>query len=268
MTITRVKTLHNRNTQPALTLVGAGPGDPELLTIKALKAIQSADVILYDALVTDEILDLIPKTTLALSVGKRAGAHSIPQEDINKIIVEKAYQHGHVVRLKGGDPFVFGRGYEEMIYAAEFGIKVSVIPGISSSVGVPAQSLIPVTARGYAESFFVVTGTTQAGVLSEDIHWAAQSTATVVVLMGLGHIEEMMEIFKAHGKSDTPVAVISNGTTRQSQTYTGTVETIAALIREAKVQPPAVIVVGRVVECADALERAYAGFTHTPAREQ
>lgn len=240
---------------PVLTLVGAGPGDPDLLTIKAFKAIQAADVVLYDALVSDEILDLIPKGTLALSVGKRAGAHSIPQEDINRIIVEKAFQHGHVVRLKGGDPFVFGRGYEEMIFAAEAGIRVNVIPGISSSIGVPATSHIPITARGYSESFFVVTGTTQAGTLSDDLALAAQSTATVVVLMGLGHLEAIMEIFVAHGKSDLPVAIIENGTTHQSRTHTGTVRTIATTVRDANVKPPAVIVIGRVVDCAENLRR-------------
>src|ERR1700753_754229 len=131
--------------KPSLTLVGAGPGDPELLTLKAIKAIRAADVVLYDALVSDDILALIPSGVPAWSVGKRAGVHSHLQEDINSIIVKLAHQHGHVVRLKGGDPFVFGRGYEEMHFAAQNGLSVTVVPGISSALAVPSSMNIPLT---------------------------------------------------------------------------------------------------------------------------
>ena len=151
---------------PRVTLVGAGPGDPELITLKGINALKSADIVLYDALVSQEILDMIPKGIPSLCVGKRAGAHSYKQEDINELIVEFAYLYGHVVRLKGGDPFVFGRGSEEIAYAQLQGVHTSVVPGISSALAVPASLNIPVTARGISESFWVVTGTTKAGEIS------------------------------------------------------------------------------------------------------
>lgn len=236
--------------KPSLTLVGAGPGDPELLTIKAVKVIRSADVVLYDALVSEEILALIPAGVPAWSVGKRAGAHSHLQDDINSIIVNLAHRHGHVVRLKGGDPFVFGRGYEEILYAAQHGLAVSVVPGISSALAVPASVNVPLTARGISESFFVVTGTTKAGTISEDIFLAAQSTATVVILMGLSQIGEIMDIFKKAGRAATPVTVIENGTLPTARSVTGTVSSIEDLVASNRIASPSVIVVGRVVDCA------------------
>lgn len=236
--------------KPSLTLVGAGPGDPELLTVKAIKTIRSADVVLYDALVSDEILALIPSGIPAWSVGKRAGVHSHLQEDINSIIVNLAHRHGHVVRLKGGDPFVFGRGYEEMHYAAQHGLSVTVVPGISSALAVPASANIPLTARGISESFFVITGTTRAGDISNDIRLAAQSTATVVILMGLSQLGSIMDEFKKAGKKDVAVTVIENGTLPTSRSVTGSVSTIEDLVAEKNIAAPAVIVVGRVVECA------------------
>ena len=137
-----------KNINPKISLVGAGPGDPELITLKAFKTLQAADVVLYDALVSNEILDLIPKHIPAWSVGKRAGAHSFKQEEINTLMVDFAYQYGHVVRLKGGDPFVFGRGQEEIEYAITKGIEVNVISGVSSAFAVPASVNIPLTRRG------------------------------------------------------------------------------------------------------------------------
>lgn len=236
--------------RPSLTLVGAGPGDPELLTIKAIKAIRSADVVLYDALVSDDILALIPAGIPAWSVGKRAGAHSHLQEDINSIIVNLAHKHGHVVRLKGGDPFVFGRGYEEMHFAAQHGLAVAVVPGISSALAVPAGMNIPLTARGISESFYVITGTTKSGEISKDIALAAQSTATVVILMGLSHIDPIMEEFAKAGKSNIPVTVIENGTLPTQRSVTGTVSTIGKLVVGQSIEAPAIIVVGSVVDCA------------------
>jgi uroporphyrin-III C-methyltransferase len=236
--------------KPSLTLVGAGPGDPELLTVKAIKAIHAADVVLYDALVSEGILALIPAGVPAWSVGKRAGAHSHAQEDINSIIVNLAHQHGHVVRLKGGDPFVFGRGYEEMHYAAQNGLTVAVVPGISSALAVPASVNVPLTARGVSESFFVITGTTREGEISNDIRLAAQSTATVVILMGLSHINEIMSEFKKAGKLNVAVTVVENGTLPNSRSVTGDVNTIERLVADNNIEAPAVIVVGKVVECA------------------
>ena len=236
--------------KPSLTLVGAGPGDPELLTIKAIKAIRAADVVLYDALVSDGILALIPSGIPAWSVGKRAGVHSHLQEDINSIIVNLAHKHGHVVRLKGGDPFVFGRGYEEMHYAAQHGLTVAVVPGISSALAVPASMNIPLTARGISESFYVITGTTRTGDMSKDIELAAQSTATVVILMGLSQIHPIMEQFVKAGKSNIAVTVIENGTLPDMRSVTGTVSTIETLVSEKSIAAPAIIVVGSVVDCA------------------
>jgi uroporphyrin-III C-methyltransferase len=240
---------------PRLTLVGAGPGDPELITVKAVLAIRAADVILYDALVSPEILDLIPAHVPSFSVGKRAGQHSYTQEEINELIVELGRVHGHVVRLKGGDPFVFGRGSEEIEFAESHGMPAEVIPGISSALAVPAAAGIPLTARGFSESFWVVTGTTRSGELSKDIALAAQSSATVVILMGLRKIREIMELFISNGKPDVPVAVIQNGTLTTQKTVIATVSTIAGQVVSDAVSSPAIIVVGEVVRFSRELDK-------------
>jgi uroporphyrin-III C-methyltransferase len=243
---------------PRLTLVGAGPGDPELITLKGVNALKGADIVLYDALVANEILDLIPIGTPAISVGKRAGAHSYAQEEINELIVDFAYLYGHVVRLKGGDPFVFGRGTEEINFANGHGIPTTIVPGISSALAVPAAVNIPVTARGVSESFWVVTGTTMAGAISNDVSLAARSTATIVILMGLNKIEHIMRIFSECGKANTPVAVIQNGTQNNQRTVIGTVSTITALVQEKAIGSPAVIVIGEVVQYAASLDKVMA----------
>lgn len=249
--IAPVFTLHR---SPRLTLVGAGPGDPELITLKGIKAIQTADVVLYDALVSSEIIELIPAGVPALSVGKRAGSHEYSQDNINELIVEFAYLYGHVVRLKGGDSFVFGRGAEELEYAESHGVSTSVVPGVSSAIGVPASVNIPVTARGISESFWVVTGTTKSGEISGDVALAAQSTATVVILMGLKKIHEIMRLFERSGKGETPVAVIQNGTLPNQKSVLGTVATISGLTTLEQVGPPAIIVIGEVVRYATQLK--------------
>ena len=154
--------------KPLLTLVGAGPGDPELITLKGVKALQQADVVLYDALVSTELLSYAPAHAQLVYVGKRRGRCEFAQSDLNQLIVDYALTYGHVVRLKGGDSFVFGRGYEEIGFAQEFGIQTSVIPGISSSISVPALAGIPLTCRGVSESFWVLTGTTKNHSLSND----------------------------------------------------------------------------------------------------
>jgi uroporphyrin-III C-methyltransferase len=241
--------------QPRLTLVGAGPGDPELITLKAVNALRTADVVLYDALVSDEILKLIPETIPVLSVGKRAGSHSFSQQEINELIVEFAYSYGHVIRLKGGDPFVFGRATEEIEFAAKHGIETTVIPGISSALAVPAALNIPVTARGISESLWVVTGTTASGEISSDITLAAQSSATIVILMGVKKINDIMAIFKQQGKSDTPVAVIQNGTRHDQKSVVGTVATIADLVHADRLGGPAIIIVGEVVRYNNVREK-------------
>jgi len=247
-------TLYMANQSPKVTLVGAGPGDPELITVKGINAIKAADIVLYDALVSPEILAIIPKGVPSLCVGKRAGAHSYKQEEINELIVEFAYLYGHVVRLKGGDPFVFGRGAEEVAYAESQGLQTSVVPGLSSALAVPASINIPVTSRGISESFWVVTGTTKAGEMSADIALAAQSSATVVILMGLSKITEIMRQFQSHGKHETPVAVIQNGTLPDQKNIIGKVSDIASQVKAINIGSPAIIVIGEVVNYAKVLD--------------
>ena len=235
---------------PHLTLIGAGPGDPELLTLKAVKAIQNAEVILYDALVNEEILDLA-ENAVKVSVGKRKGEHSFTQDEINQLIVTYAHEFGSVVRLKGGDPFVFGRGKEEEEFARKHGIETTVIPGISSCIAVPTSIGIPVTYRGVSESFWVITGTTSAHELSADVALAAQSTATVVILMGLSKLEEIAKIYKSLGKADMPIAIIQNGTRMDQREIVGTIKSIVSLLKKETMKGPAVLVIGEVVNLAN-----------------
>ena len=233
---------------PKITLVGAGPGDPDLITVKGLKAIQSADVILYDALVTEEILIHAPAHALKVYVGKRANNHRYPQDEINLMIVQMAYNHGHIVRLKGGDPFIFGRGHEELEYARSFNIPVTIVPGISSCIAVPELQEVPLTRRGVNESFWVITGTTSSGKISDDIELAAQSSATVVILMGMRKIVEITDLFKKYGKADTAAMVIRNGSRPDEKHYTGTVDNIADKVNAECTGQPGIIVIGDVVE--------------------
>lgn len=236
----------NSDKQPKLTLVGAGPGDPDLITLKGIKALRTADVVFYDALVSTELLAYAPEA-LKVFVGKRKGLHRYSQEEINALIVQYAMNHGHVVRLKGGDPFIFGRGAEEMDYADKFNIPVEVISGISSSIAVPAHAGISLTKRFVSESFWVITGTTSDGQLSEDIALAARSTATVVILMGMGKLKEIIGLFKENQKVDLPAAVIENGTTAYERVVAGTVGSISGLVEKKKISSPAIIVIGEVV---------------------
>lgn len=232
---------------PLLSLVGAGPGDPELITLKAIKAIQSADVILYDALANTDLLDYAAPHAIKKFVGKRFGCHALSQKEINRLIIEYAFSHGHVVRLKGGDPFVFGRAQEEIEAARDAGIEVNIIPGISSAIAVPALQMIPLTCRSVNESFWVTTGTTQSGEISKDIQLAAQSSATVVILMAMSKLEAIMDIFIKYGKTNTPVAIIQNGTTNDEKYIIGSVNDICFRASFAGLSNPAVIVVGEVV---------------------
>ncbi|MHB8208390.1 uroporphyrinogen-III C-methyltransferase [Mucilaginibacter sp.] len=233
--------------EPRITLVGAGPGDADLITIKGIKALKTADVVLYDALVNEEILEFAPENSVKVYVGKRSGDHSFSQDAINKLMIDYALNYGHVVRLKGGDPFVFGRGYEELDHAASFSIPATVIPGISSSIAVPGLQQIPVTHRGLSESFWVVTGTTSNGKISADIYTAAQTNATIVVLMGVHKLAEITQIFKNQGKNRLPVAVIQSGSTENEKIAIGTIDTIVEQVVEKKISSPALIVIGEVV---------------------
>lgn len=232
---------------PKITLLGAGPGDPDLITLKGVNALKTAKVVLYDALTNEALLDYAPIDSIKVYVGKRSGEHSYKQEAINKLMVDYALNYGHVVRLKGGDPFVFGRGYEELDFAQAFDIPVSVIPGISSAIGVPGLQQIPVTHRGMAESFWVITGTTTSGEVSADLYEAANSNATVVVLMGLKKLSKIVEIFKAAGKQNLPAAVIQNGSGENEKLIVGLVETIEDLVAQENIKAPVLLVFGKVV---------------------
>lgn len=229
-----------------LSLVGAGPGDPDLITLKAIKVLQKADVILYDALVNEALLDYAPQA-VKMFVGKRLGCHACTQEQINQLIIESAFKYGHVVRLKGGDPFIFGRAKEEIDYATAFNIPVEVVQGVSSPLAVPASQMIPLTCRGISESFWVITGTKHTGELSTDLLLAAQSSATVVILMAMSKLSQIMDIFNNYGKANTPVAIIQNGTTKEEKYVLGYVHDIVQKSRQAGMSNPAVIVVGEVV---------------------
>ncbi|MDT0641527.1 uroporphyrinogen-III C-methyltransferase [Zunongwangia sp. F363] len=232
---------------PRLTVVGAGPGDPELITIKAVRTLESAQVVLYDALINRELLEYAPQAE-HIFVGKRKDKHRYSQEEINELIVKYALERGHVVRLKGGDPFIFGRGSEEIDYARKNGLETAVVSGITSSIAVPANVGIPLTQRGTSESFWVITGTTTQRKLSDDVRLAAQSTATVVILMGMGKLAEIVEIFSRFGKEDVPVGVIQNGTTLNEKSGFGTIKTIEKVVAEKQLTAPAIIVIGEVVK--------------------
>jgi uroporphyrin-III C-methyltransferase len=236
--------MHN-NAQ--ITLVGAGPGDPELITLKGLKALSTADVVLYDALLHPDILAHIPKHVELVFVGKQKGVCHYAQEDINQLLVDKAIEKGHVVRLKGGDPFIFGRGHEEIVFAQQHQIKTAVIPGVSSSIAVPELQGVPLTRRGVNDSFFVVTGTTRAHEISNDIQIAAKSNATVVVLMGMTKLEEIMQLFINEGKAQTAVGIFQNGSLPNEKIALGTVSNIVEEVHRLSITSPAVIVIGEVV---------------------
>lgn len=242
------------NNQPKLTLIGAGPGDPDLLTVKGMKALQTADVVLYDALVNPALLEYASQAE-CIFVGKRKGCYAYQQQQINELIVSRAQSHGHVVRLKGGDPFVFGRGSEELEYAISKGIPAEFIPGISSALAVPATQNIPLTQRGLSESFWVITGTTKEHKLSKDVALASTSNATVIILMGMSKLNEIVQLFKKAHKSQMPVAVIQSGTTKDEQIGIGSVETIEKVVKEKGLRNPAIIVIGEVVKQRSVLMR-------------
>ncbi len=237
-----------RNDRTLISLVGAGPGDPELITVKGLKAIQSAQVILYDSLVNPDLLAEAPPHAELIYVGKRAGSHRFPQEQINQMLVDFALAKGHVVRLKGGDPFVFGRGFEEMTYAGTRGVRVQVIPGISSCIAVAGLQGVPITCRGINESFWVVTGTTRSGTISEDLHLAAQSSASIAILMGIRKLPQIAEMFQSLGKAELPCMVVQDGSGKEERWVLGTMKNIADLAREQQIGSPGIILAGEVVK--------------------
>ena len=235
--------------QPRLTVVGAGPGDPELITLKAIKAIASAQAVLYDALVDKSLLEHCSETCEHIYVGKKPGeSHS--QAAINELIVEKAYALGHVVRLKGGDPFVFGRGQEEIEYARSFGLLTGYVPGISSSYAAAGAADIPLTVRGVNESFWVMTGTKSDGSLSEDLKLGLKSSATLVILMGMNKLGEIAALCQEFGKGEISAAIIQNGTLANQRIGISTAAELENLANKEDLRNPAIIVIGEVVRHA------------------
>jgi len=234
-------------------LTGAGPGDIELMTVKALRVVKEADVIIYDRLANPEILEEAKNGCEFVYVGKEDGRHIMPQDEINEVIYQNALKYENVVRLKGGDPFVFGRGGEEALYLLERDIKFDIIPGITSAISAPAYAGIPVTHRGVAVSFRVVTGHESPNKKVSQIPWDNFKTDdTIVFLMGLHNLPKISAKLIEIGKSkDYPVAVISRGTTPEQTVVVGTLENIVSKAKD--VPTPALIVVGKVVELREQL---------------
>jgi uroporphyrinogen III methyltransferase/synthase len=236
--------------QGHIVLAGSGPGDPKLITVRALEALRSAEVLIYDYLAPKQLLDEIPESCEVIYVGKKAGSHTMPQEEINKLLVRKAQEGKLVVRLKGGDPFVFGRGGEEALEALAAGVSFEVVPGVTAGVAVPAYAGIPVTQRGITVAVTFVTGHEDPGKDESEINWQAlaSSGATLVFYMGVGNLGKISERLVAHGRPEsTPVAVIYRGTTDQQKTVVGTLADIEQVAKKANMKPPSIIVVGEVV---------------------
>lgn len=230
-----------------LYIVGAGPGDPDLMSVKGIKLLKKADVVLYDALVAQELLEQAPPACKRIYVGKRKGKKEFEQTEINRLLVFYAKRYACVVRLKGGDPYVYGRGHEELEYAIQQGVHAEVIPGISSAIAAPSHAGIPLTKRGVNESFWVVTGTLSSGQISGDIQWAAKSSATVVVLMGRSHLKEIADIFTRERSQHEPAAIIQSATTADARVITGTASTLHQLAEENAIGSPAILIFGKVV---------------------
>lgn len=236
-------------------LVGAGPGDPELLTVKAWRIITSAEVVLYDRLVSQDIIDMIPESAELIHVGKRRADHTLPQEQINQRLVELAQAGKRVVRLKGGDPFIFGRGGEEIETLAEAGVRFQVVPGITAASGCAAYSGIPLTHRNYAQSVRFVTGHLKNDTC--DLPWKdfVQSNQTLVFYMGLVGLPIISRELIAHGMDESmPVALVSKGTTPDQQVVVGELGNIVEKVRESGVQAPTIIIIGHVVALRSRLD--------------
>lgn len=240
------------NARPFVSLVGAGPGDPDLLTIKAYRLIQSADVVVYDRLVSDEIMALVNPNAELLFVGKKLNHHCVPQDQINQILVNKALENKHVVRLKGGDPFIFGRGGEELETLVENNIGFEVVPGITAASGCSAYAGIPLTHRDHAQSVQFITGHLKKE--GQDIDWPslAQANHTLVFYMGLKQAPVIRQNLADNGLSvNTPCAIVERGTTPQQRVLTGTLKELDSLATQAI--SPSLIIVGSVASLHEPL---------------
>jgi uroporphyrin-III C-methyltransferase/precorrin-2 dehydrogenase/sirohydrochlorin ferrochelatase len=236
-------------------LVGTGPGDPDLLTVKAARLIREAEVVLYDNLVTEEIMALVPATAERIYVGKKRSDHAMRQEAINELLVDLAKKGRRVLRLKAGDPFVFGRGGEEIETLGASGVRFEVVPGITAALGAASYAGIPLTHRDYAQSCVFVTGNTQDGALNVD--WAAivRPRQTVVIYMGFQNLDELCRELVAHGLAPaTPAAMVQQATTSAQRVVSADLATLADRAHEAGLKPPTLIIVGEVVRLRERLE--------------
>lgn len=252
-------------------LVGAGPGDPDLLTVKAMRLIAAeADVVVYDRLVSEEIMDFVPPGTARIFVGKATNRHTLPQDEINDLLVRLANSGRTVVRLKGGDPFIFGRGGEEAEYLRAHDVPFDVVPGITAGSGCAAAAGIPLTHRGLATSVRYVTGHCRAGV-DLDLNWdsLADPDTTLVVYMGLSHLAEISTRLIAAGlPADTPAAAIANGTTHDQQTCVTTLAGLPQAARDRGLHAPVMVIIGKVVDMAAVLTGSGTGFGPEISQEQ
>lgn len=235
-------------------LVGAGPGDPELLTLRALRVIGEADVLVYDQLVSEAILSLVNPQAERIYAGKQRGNHAVPQDDLNQLLVRLAKTNRRIVRLKGGDPYTFGRGGEEVETLRENGVPFEVIPGVTAAAGVAAYAGIPLTHRNYAQACVFVTGHLKDGSMNLDWPGLARRRQTVIIYMGLHGLGYLCEQLVAHGlPTDWPAAIVQQGTTPNQRTVTGTLATLPALAEAAQLKAPTLIIVGEVVRLRDKL---------------
>ena len=235
-------------------LVGAGPGDPKLITLRAVELIKKADVVLYDRLVSKKILAMIPKRAVSIYVGRAVGDDTTHQENTNELMVKYAQLKKSVVRLKGGDPIIFGRGGEEAEFLKSFNVKYEIIPGITSGIGSATYAGIPLTHRQFASSVVFVTGHEDPEKKTEVVKWKklAKSVDTIVIMMGLSRIEVISrKLIEGGMDKNMPVAVIQNGTTSKQKMIKGTISNIANKIKRNKIKPPTNIIIGRVVDLSD-----------------
>ncbi|WP_394391549.1 uroporphyrinogen-III C-methyltransferase [Shewanella woodyi] len=249
-----VVTLPGQRAGGKVWLVGAGPGDVELLTLKAYRILKSADVVLFDALVSDEIMSLVPQDAEKIAVGKRAGKHSAAQDEINQLLVTKGFTRKNVVRLKGGDPFIFGRGGEELQSLVEAGLEFEVVPGITAASGTSAYAGIPLTHRDYAQGVSFITGHCQLESRPMDWKGYANPNNTLVIYMGILNAGIIKSGLMEAGRSaDTPVAIVSKATTAQQKRFIGTLGELDLLASDPELKMPALMIIGEVVELADTL---------------
>ena len=244
----------DQTAQGEVYLVGTGPGDPDLLTFRALRLMQQADVVLYDRLIGEGILNLVRRDASRIYVGKMKDDHSVPQEEISEMLIQLAREGKRVLRLKGGDPFVFGRGGEEIATLADNGINFQVIPGVTAANGCASYAGIPLTHRDHAQGYIVVTGHEKDGELDLDWESLIQPRRTVVIYMGLTSLGTITEGFLSHGADpETPAAVIENGTRSGQRLITGTLRSLLGKSNEAEIKSPALIIIGSVVTLRDKL---------------